>query len=218
MKIEDIAGRILLTAIFYILGLIKAVNLIYEGFSWSPDFFVGILVLAFSALMAFLTIIRLPPVNTARGIEPRVTAIAGTFVIFGLNFLPVGSAPEWVKFVGLFLTATGLATSIYCISWLGKSFSVMATARKLVTGGPYSIVRHPLYFCENLFMAGAVIAHFSIEGVLLWAVQMALQFRRMYNEERVLRETFSDYEDYAQRVPMVIPGAIFPSVGKTSRA
>jgi protein-S-isoprenylcysteine O-methyltransferase Ste14 len=124
-----------LTAIFYVLVLGKAVNLVHEGFSWSPNYFVGILVLLFTGLMAPFTVVRLPPVNTARGIKPRVTAIAGTFVILGLNFLPSGVVPEWVKYLGLFLKFIGLVASIYCISWLGKSFSVMATARKLVTGG-----------------------------------------------------------------------------------
>jgi protein-S-isoprenylcysteine O-methyltransferase Ste14 len=218
MKIEDLAGRILLIAINYLVILAKGIYLFNQGFSLTPDYIAGVLILIFTALVVLFTITRLPPKNTARGIEPRVSAILGTFVIMGLNFLPSGDAPEWIKYIGVILTSAGLVASIYCISWLGKSFSVMATARRLVTAGPYSIVRHPLYFCENIFVAGAVISHFSIEGVVLWAVQIALQVRRMFNEEKVLRETFPEYGEYSRRVPMVIPGAVLPEIRKTSRA
>jgi len=213
-KIEDLTGRLLILAVMYPPLLFKTASLYNSGTHVSVESAITVLSLVFAALMVLFTAIRLPPINTARGIEPRASAILGTFLIVGLNFLPNGEAPQWIKYVGLGLTATGFSSSIFCIIFLGRSFSIMAAARKLVTTGPYSIVRHPLYFCENLFVAGAVISHFSTAGVLLWGAQIALQVRRMINEERVLRETFSEYEEYGQRVPMIIPRLGFAGVPK----
>jgi protein-S-isoprenylcysteine O-methyltransferase Ste14 len=99
----------------------------------------------------------------------------------------------------------GTLLSIYCLYFLGKSFSIMATARSLVSTGPYGIVRHPLYLAEAITVAGIILAHWSPLAVLLGLSQLAFQVRRMFNEEAVLRSAFSEYEDYSAKVPMMIP-------------
>jgi protein-S-isoprenylcysteine O-methyltransferase Ste14 len=82
----------------------------------------------------------------------------------------------------------------------------MASARELVTRGPYGVVRHPLYLAEGLSTIGIILLHWSPGVVARGAVQFALQFRRMQNEEKVLRAALPEYADYAARVPMVVPG------------
>ncbi|MER9326515.1 isoprenylcysteine carboxylmethyltransferase family protein [Mesorhizobium sp. M0488] len=81
----------------------------------------------------------------------------------------------------------------------------MATARQLVTSGPYSIIRHPLYICEAAFVLGMILSHFSVIMIALGGLQFLLQFRRAKNEEAILRQTFPEYEEYARRVPMLLP-------------
>ena len=51
--------------------------------------------------------------------------------------------------------------AVSCLSWLGRSYSITASARKLVTSGPDSILRHPLYACEILLMTGLMIVNLS---------------------------------------------------------
>jgi protein-S-isoprenylcysteine O-methyltransferase Ste14 len=51
----------------------------------------------------------------------------------GLNLLSAG------------LIVVGHLLAVYALAWLGRSFSIMAEARRLVTDGPYAVVRHPLY-------------------------------------------------------------------------
>jgi protein-S-isoprenylcysteine O-methyltransferase Ste14 len=67
-------------------------------------------------------------------------------------------------------------------------------------------VRHPLYLAEAVAALGALINFLSAWALVLVAVQIALQMVRIHYEERVLRETFPEYESYARRTARLIPG------------
>src|SRR5262249_12831748 len=157
-------------------------------------------------LVLFYTVTRLPPRNSAAGIQPRLTAIAGTFFMIVVGAVPTGPVSASTTVASSALIVLGTVASIYCISWLGRAFSIMATAPGLVMEGPYRVVRHPLYVAEAITMIGIVISKWSIAAVVAGGVSCLLQLRRMFNEERVLRATFPEYEMYAERVPMFLPG------------
>jgi protein-S-isoprenylcysteine O-methyltransferase Ste14 len=98
----------------------------------------------------------------------------------------------------------GMLLSIYVLAWLGRSFSVMAQ-RRLVTGGPYAIVRHRLYVTEGIAMIGMVLLCLSPVAIVIAGVQWRFQLRRMTHEERVLSEVFPEYSDYAASTLSIIP-------------
>lgn len=75
---------------------------------------------------------------------------------------------------------------------LGKSFSVSAQAKQLVTSGLYSKIRHPVYLFAQAFFLGVVIALRSSQWLGLWAILLVVQLLRIRKEERVLEETFGD--------------------------
>lgn len=164
----------------------------------------------FLLMILYFTITRLPPRDTAAGLEPRITAIAGTFIMMLMIVLPAGVIGPELRMVSAVLILVGTVLSVYCIRQLGRSFSIMATARELVTKGPYKVVRHPLYGAEVVTIVGVVLNHGTFSAVALGLMWLALQIRRAQNEERVLRATFPEYGDYAQRVPMLLPGFITP--------
>ncbi|MGO4642026.1 isoprenylcysteine carboxylmethyltransferase family protein [Mesorhizobium sp. 2RAF45] len=110
-----------------------------------------------------------------------------------------------VQMVALGLIFIGMVSSVSCLYWLDRSFSIMATARQLVASGPYSIVRHSLYICEATFILGMILSNCSVLMVALGAVQFLLEYRRARNEECILRQTFPEYDEYARRVPMLLP-------------
>ena len=163
--------------------------------------------LSFLAMMGYLTIVRENPVTRAAGWQPRISAFVGTNLVFiGVLFLRQRddlSISEHFISAGLILAGNGIC--IYVLSHLGTSFSLMAEARKLVTKGPYSIVRHPLYLAEQIAIIGIFIQFSSIAAVILVAVHFAFQLKRMLNEEILLRETFSDYAFYMTRTARLIP-------------
>jgi protein-S-isoprenylcysteine O-methyltransferase Ste14 len=168
----------------------------------------------FLLLILYFTITRLPPRNSAAGVEPRVTAVAGTFVMGLLIVLPSGQIGAELRIASTILIIVGTILSLYCIRQLGRSFSIMATARELVTEGPYKIIRHPLYGAEVVTILGVCVGHWSPAAAVLGLVWLALQIRRAQNEERVLRECFPEYGDYARRVPMLLPGFMMPNTGR----
>jgi protein-S-isoprenylcysteine O-methyltransferase Ste14 len=159
----------------------------------------------FLALVAATTVTRLRPVRKAAGVQPRVSALLGTFLATSLALLPPAQlGPIWLA-VSSALVVFGASLSFVVLRWLGKSFSIMAEARRLVTNGPYAIVRHPLYICEEIALVGILIQVISPLAVLIATIHGLLQFRRMLNEEKVLRATFPHYEAYAARTPRLIP-------------
>ncbi|QND58648.1 methyltransferase family protein [Mesorhizobium huakuii] len=206
---EDFLGRIAIVCIMTVLAVLSAIPLFsyfHQNVSANSLAIVNqVLATVSSTLQVSLTVGRLPPKGTAQGIGPRVTSVAGTFMIIVAMFLTPALENGTVQMVALGLIFIGMASSVFCLYWLGRSFSIMATARQLVTSGPYSIVRHPLYICEATFILGMILSHFSVLMVALGAVQFLLQYRRARNEEGILRETFPEYDEYARRVPMLLP-------------
>jgi len=161
--------------------------------------------LAFVLLVLCMAGIRLKPQRTSTGWESRLTALAGTFLPLLLLALPFTGASPAIRITGLIVIAIGWVLSAYVIVWLGRAFSVMPQARRLVMSGPYGVVRHPLYLSEEVAFLGLVLLNFSPAALAIAAVHWPFQLRRMVNEEKVLLATFPEYLNYSARIPRVIP-------------
>ena len=104
---------------------------------------------------------------------PRLAALV-TVCIPPLCVL-LDRAPPNLAF-NLLAVAAGISANVlgaWTLSFLGRSFSVMPEARRLVTTGPYSIVRHPLYLFELLGVIGILLQVRSLAGVALLAHRRA---------------------------------------------
>ncbi|WP_437678714.1 methyltransferase family protein [Sorangium sp. So ce131] len=162
---------------------------------------------AYLLLVAALTLVRLRPVRKLKGLAPRVTALAAGLLPASLAWLPKVEPTPFRQLAGTLLIVGGMALALLSLGWLGKSFSVMPEARRLVTGGPYRFVRHPVYLAGMIQAAGLLLLYPSLAAVLLFTVEVTLQIVRMRYEERVLRDTFPDYDDYARRTAArLVPG------------
>lgn len=210
-RLEDSIGKILMVATFLALATLQTrsiattIELRNEIDLWPFVLSARIAAMMFLCLVVFLTVVRHAPKNVSTGIEPRITSIAGTFCLMFLVVLPTGEPGLAVRALASSLVVIGTGLSIWCAIYLGRSFSIMAAARKLVVHGPYALVRHPLYAAEGVAALGAVMANWSIPACLLFVAWCGLQYRRMLHEERILRETFPEYDDYARHVSRVIP-------------
>jgi protein-S-isoprenylcysteine O-methyltransferase Ste14 len=162
--------------------------------------------IGFFVVLVASVMLRGPPLDRAEGIEPRLSALLGTLLITAIAFLPRTNLSPELAVLSTVLILCGNAFAIAVLLRLGRSFSVMAEARGLVTSGIYRHIRHPLYLAEEIAAIGCVIQFFSIWAVMLLAVQFGFQLRRMANEERVLRRHFPEYAGYRETTARLIPG------------
>ena len=163
--------------------------------------------LSFLAMMGYLTLRRDGPRAKAAGWQPRVSALIGTNLIFiSMFFLPprtdLGLA-EHLLSAGLMLAGNVLC--VYVLSHLGRSFSIMAEARKLVSDGPYRVVRHPLYLAEQIAILGIFIQYASVYAAIIVIIHFLFQIRRMLNEEKLLYSSFPEYEKYMLKTARLVP-------------
>ena len=101
--------------------------------------------------------------------------------------------------IGLPVSTAGLLLRAWAAGHLAKN-------QKLTTGGPYAYVRNPLYLGTLVVAAGLAIACRSLGlAVLFGLVFLFIYLPVIMLEEQHLRELFPEFEQYARKVPALIP-------------
>ncbi|KAJ7169198.1 hypothetical protein C8R43DRAFT_982584 [Mycena crocata] len=144
------------------------------------------------------------------------------------------SKPSPVEFTPTFLIGTALVISgsairLLCFRELGRHFTFQLSLRdghRLITTGPYGIVRHPSYTGANMAQCGLLLVHlcggswWSSVGHATWwgnilaancivcVLALTPPFRRGGAEDAFLKSKFGvEWEQFAKRVPRrYIPG------------
>ena len=163
-------------------------------------------VLLFFVLVALLVLVRTRPLRKAQGLQPRLSALAGSCLLLSMALFPRHDLSIGLNLLSAGLIFLGHILAVFALAWLGRSFSIMAEARRLITDGPYALVRHPLYVAEAIAAIGLFLQYASAWTALLMVASFAFQLQRMRNEEQILRETFPEYTAYAARTRRLIPG------------
>jgi protein-S-isoprenylcysteine O-methyltransferase Ste14 len=161
--------------------------------------------LIFFAVLIVMFAVRHTPLRTAPSLYANCAAIAGTFLSVGIVLLPPQELSSALYLVSLAFIVVGTVFAIWASLVLGRSISILPQARRLVTSGPYCLVRHPLYLGEIVAIVGVILQHFSIWALLLAGLQFAFQLQRMKNEERVLFQVFPEYGAYMARTARLVP-------------
>ena len=106
---------------------------------------------------------------------------------------------EVVSFIILLVAAMGRV-------WVSAYISGRKD-NQLVTDGPYSATRNPLYFFSFLGYVGAGLAFEKVSVAICFAVAFFLtHWPTIFAEEAKLRGLFGqEFDDYAKRVPRFIP-------------
>ena len=132
------------------------------------------------------------------------------YVVVAIRPGPELTVPEVLAWLGLALSVIGVAFSLWAIAALGRHYDLVLEVHEdheLIRGGPYGLVRHPVYTGLGLHFAGLCLATGNlllILGTLL--VSYPAFYLRARAEESLLRERFgAAYEEYAREVPMLVP-------------
>jgi protein-S-isoprenylcysteine O-methyltransferase Ste14 len=131
-------------------------------------------------------------------------------------FLPQGAALSGIVGIVFGVFTVGLAAACTwlagaAVRTLGKQWAYAARiieGHKLITEGPYAHVRNPIYtgMLGMLIATGLATEHWValIAAIVIFVPGLLIRVR---SEEKLLRAAFgAEFEEYAKRVPAVIPG------------
>jgi protein-S-isoprenylcysteine O-methyltransferase Ste14 len=116
-----------------------------------------------------------------------------------------------VHVVGIVLFALGLGGTVAAQLAMGRSWRVGVDERErteLVTGGPFELVRNPIYAAMIPAVAGLALLVPSVVallGLALLVVALEIQVR-LVEEPYLLRAHGDAYAAYARRVGRFVPG------------
>jgi len=116
---------------------------------------------------------------------------------FGWSTVPLGAvvAGDLLVAVGMFLVFRVYRENTYTSATIE-----VAENQKVISTGPYAIVRHPMYASATLYLIGTPLALGSYWGFVPLAAMMPFLIWRLLDEERFLAANLPGYADYQKRV------------------
>ena len=119
---------------------------------------------------------------------------------------PSGAHPHWGVVAGFDVQMIGLVICIASFVALGRSFGFAAADRGLKQGGPYAIVRHPIYAAYFFLQIGYLLQSLSWRNAMIVTFICSCNVGRAVVEERLLSSS-SRYNEYRTRVRWrLVPG------------
>ena len=117
---------------------------------------------------------------------------------FGWSTMPfygvlVGNALVALGFFFIFL--------VYKENTFSSATIELAPDQKVVSTGPYAIVRHPMYASASLYLVGTPLALGSYFGLVPLAGLLPFLIWRLFAEERFLGQNLAGYTEYQKKVP-----------------
>lgn len=121
------------------------------------------------------------------------------------------SVPAWAK-VACFIV---VIASFMWISWIMKENTYLSRfveiqedrGHKVITTGPYKLVRHPMYISAMILMIALPIALGSLYALIPMAFIVVFIVVRTYLEDKTLHKELEGYDEYAQTTKYrLIPG------------
>jgi len=141
-----------------------------------------------------------------------VSLWGGWLVLMGLERRLAGShLPFWLAVAGAAL----MLVSFAIIQWTFQSNSFAAAVvriqtergHRVISTGPYALVRHPMYAGAVLFLLSIPLMLGSLWGLILAPAMVSLLALRAVREERTLAAGLEGYADYMRRVRYrLVPG------------
>lgn len=121
------------------------------------------------------------------------------------------TAPPEVAVLGDVLVLTGfyVVFLVYKENTFASARIEIAEDQKVISTGPYAIVRHPMYTGGLSVMIGTPLALGSYWGLLAFAAMSPFLLWRILDEERFLTRNLRGYAEYSVKVPWRLIPRVF---------
>jgi protein-S-isoprenylcysteine O-methyltransferase Ste14 len=119
------------------------------------------------------------------------------------------TVPAYAVIAGDALIAAGfyIVFLVYRENTFASATIEIAKDHKVISTGPYALVRHPMYAGALLYLIGMPLALGSWWGFAALAAMLPFLLWRLFDEERFLAENLPGYTDYCAKVRWrLIPG------------
>lgn len=129
-------------------------------------------------------------------------------LVVGLPSSDHWNVPGWLSILGWTFVLGGVVLVAVAAGALGSALTPTPVPREgteLVTGGLYGWVRHPIYSGVLLAVFGIAIRSGQVLTVLTGMATLGFFWVKSSYEERWLRAAHPGYDEYARRVPRLVP-------------
>jgi protein-S-isoprenylcysteine O-methyltransferase Ste14 len=100
----------------------------------------------------------------------------------------------------LFVLGFGFIGRVYRENTFTSATIEVTEGQRVITTGPYAVVRHPMYASALLYLVGTPLALGSYWGMLGLGFMMPFLVWRLLDEERLLARELPGYTAYQTRV------------------
>jgi len=166
---------------------------------------VSLILLASESAVLVFVLARRPTADITKSALDWSLGFAGT--IIPLLVMPA-PAPLISPLLILMLMLAGGALQITAKFFLRRSFGVVAANRGVKIGGPYRVIRHPMYAGYMLTELGFLLDNPTHWNLAVYSLAWAAQIGRILVEERLLLND-QTYRDLVGRVPYRLVPRVF---------
>lgn len=202
-----------ITFIFILLGLcffLPAGTMLF----WEAWLFLGIFIFMLLFFLRFTVkndpdLLRRRLQTGEKRQEQKIIKTISNIVLLIIFLLPGldrrwnwSSVPIWLVFVSDVIFALGYMMFFRVLkenSFASVTVQVEQKVQKVITTGPYSYVRHPMYTAILLMMGIIPLALGSYWGLIPLPLLILSIVLRIRDEEKMLCEELEGYKDYMQR-------------------
>jgi protein-S-isoprenylcysteine O-methyltransferase Ste14 len=178
-----------------------------------PLLWLGIFVLW--AIAGFASKKTVRPQFDLRARGPVWVVILAWFLLFNPQFRPglLGSRfvpmTDAIAYTGFAITVAGLAFAVWARFYIGRNWDGLVALKEdhqLVRGGPYGIVRHPIYSGFMLATLGTAIVEGEVAGLVSTAmIVVAWGYKARVEEAFMIEQFGAEYEQYRRDVKGLVP-------------
>jgi protein-S-isoprenylcysteine O-methyltransferase Ste14 len=155
------------------------------------------------------------PIAEKRTVQKVIVLCAGiaavaSFVVPGLDrHFDWSDVPAWLSILGdvLVVLAMWMVYRVFKENSYGSATVEVTKDQRVISTGPYAIVRNPMYACAAVYFIGMSFALGSYWGLMASILTILGLVWRLFDEEKFLAENLPGYAEYCAKVRWhLIPG------------